>query len=70
MDKILLDLKIVQEKSVPTGNFGGIYKVYTRMNPYNPLSYIVILITAILYIVLYGVVGFYKDLVRNPFKWN
>lgn len=70
MDKILLDLKIVQEKSVPTGKFDGHYRVYSRLNPYNPLSYITLAISIVVYLVLYGVVGLHKDLSSNPFKWH
>lgn len=75
--KILKYLAIVQEVSNRERSKqglekigGGFIKAY-RFNPYNPLSYITIIITIIIGIVMFGVVGFWKETdLRNPFKWN
>lgn len=61
MKKILIKLQIVQVNS----------NKLRRLNPYNPLSYI-IYIGAIIYVFLmYGITGFNdRDNFFNPFKWN
>lgn len=40
-----------------------------RFNPYNPLSYLCIIITCFFGIMLNGPVGFFTNL-GNPFKWD
>lgn len=41
-----------------------------RINPYNPLSYITIIVLLIVALVCFGAVGMWKELdLRNPFKW-
>ena len=71
--KILKRLLIVQEVS----NSGrkpklgkGYLKAY-RFNPFNPLSYITIVISVIIGILMFGFVGIWKEMdLSNPFKWN
>jgi hypothetical protein len=42
-----------------------------RINPYNPLSYLFLLIIIPIGILLFGVIGFPKEVVtKNPFKWD
>ena len=42
-----------------------------RLNPYNPLAYILIILVFVVGIILYGVIGFWKELdLRNPFKYQ
>ena len=42
-----------------------------RMNPYNPLSYLVLALFLIVGIILFGFYGLFKDTVTyNPFKWH
>ena len=71
--KILKFLFIIQEvsnknRSPKLGR--GFFKAY-RINPYNPLSYPTLIIIFIVGIVIFGVVGFWKETdLRNPFKWN
>ena len=69
MKDVFKDLKNIQVKKVPNGRISGAYR-YERLNPYNPLSYITLIGAAVVSIVLYGVVGTYKDLRKNPFKWR
>lgn len=47
----------------------GYFNSY-RLNPYNPLSYIIALITLIIAIILYGFMGVWEKSDGNPFKWN
>lgn len=75
--KILKRLYIVQEVSNEERHRMGLerlgkgYFEAHRLNPYNPLSYVVLLLTLIVGIVTFGIVGFWKETDgRNPFKWN
>jgi hypothetical protein len=42
-----------------------------RLNPFNPLSYIVVALVIPTLILLYGFVGMWEQTgIRNPFKWD
>lgn len=42
-----------------------------RLNPYNPLSYISLIIILIVGILMFGFVGFWKETTTlNPFRWD
>jgi hypothetical protein len=63
--KLLLSLWVT-EKVV--GEYG--YERH-RLNPYNPLSYLLLVIVFISGIVCFGVVGFWREVdLKNPFKYN
>lgn len=48
----------------------GFSRAY-RINPFNPLSYLVIVITLFFGITLFGLVGFWQQTdIKNPFKWD
>ncbi len=48
----------------------GYFKAY-RLNPYNPLTYLFLLIIIPIGVLLFGVIGFPKEVVaKNPFKWD
>jgi len=65
MRKIAIYTKVLQEKP---GKYGGKIR---RLNPWNPLSYILIIMTFLVGFVLYGFVGIWKELdFRNPFKYS
>lgn len=67
--KILIGLKVLQikEERKPSGN---IYE-RSRVNPFNPLSYLILFITIIFAIVCYGVIGFVREIgTDNPFKYR
>lgn len=72
MIKILKCLFILQEVSNKDRNvkLGRGFSTATRMNPYNPLSYVVVCLNIILGILMFGFVGFWKELIKNPFKWD
>lgn len=75
LKKVLIYLFIVQEvdnrRRVRRGlsrlGRGG-YKA-SRLNPYNPLSYILLIGLFIVGVVLFGVCGIREEF-PNPFRWN
>lgn len=72
MIKILKCLFILQEVSNKDRKvkLGRGFSTAIRMNPYNPLSYVVVCLNIILGILMFGFVGFWKELIKNPFKWD
>lgn len=75
MKKILLALKIVQKVSNEKRHMNGLnrlgkgyFNAY-RLNPLNPLSYVVVVFSIPITILLYGFVGLFEKF-ENPFKWN
>ena len=70
MRKLLKILFIIQEKK-KLDEFKRT-RTLRRINPYNPLSYLAMLITILLAIILYGFVGAWNeiDIFPNPFKWK
>jgi len=75
MRTLLKKLNIIQvhvnyKNTVKKGR--GFHNAY-RINPYNPLSYITLVLGFVVGIIAFGVVGFWGQLdsnSRNPFKWN
>jgi len=47
----------------------GYNKAY-RLNPYNPLSYLLIPIVLVVGVIMFGFVGLKEELPKNPFKWH
>jgi hypothetical protein len=77
LKKILTRLRIVQtvsnEKRHEQGlkRLGRGYFEAHRFNPYNPLSYIVLITILIVGILMYGLVGVWGQTTTiNPFKWD
>lgn len=77
MKKILKFLKVTQYVSNEERQKQGLKKLgrgfFTahRMNPWNPLSYFIIIIVILVGIILFGIIGFWKHVdIENPFKWN
>lgn len=69
MRKILRALWIIQKKTETTP-FNRKYDLI-RVNPYNPLSYITILLVILIGIFMFGFVGFWKEIdLKNPFKYQ
>lgn len=75
--KILEFLQILQTVSNEERHKKGLkrlgrgYFEAHRFNPYNPLSYIALLIIIVIGILMFGFVGFWKETdTINPFKWN
>lgn len=74
--KILRYLLIVQEVSNEERQKKGLRKLGRgnskayRFNPYNPLSYIALILIFIIGILMFGFVGIWKEIdTHNPFKW-
>ena len=73
MRKLLKILCVIQEVSNKNKNpkLGRGFQTAIRLNPYNPLSYITIILTVVIAIVMFGFVGAWKELdIQNPFTWN
>lgn len=75
--KLLKALYIVQTVSNEKRHANGLkrlgrgYFEAHRFNPYNPLSYMALIIILIVGILLFGLIGFWRETdTINPFKWN
>jgi len=76
--KVLKSLLIVQEKEwdiTTRKKFGGkeyhYKRIHRRFNPFNPLTYVFLAIVIILGVILFGFVGFNKEVqMGNPFKFR
>lgn len=73
MRKFLKRLYIIQEVSNKdrTPKLGKGYRTARRVNPYNPLSYIALILFFIVGVIAFGVVGLWREVeLVNPFRWN
>lgn len=75
MKELLLKLKIVQVVSNEQRHKEGLkrlgkgcFKAY-RLNPVNPLSYLLIMMAIPVILFMYGIIGFFGK-ISNPFKWD
>ena len=69
MKVILIALKIIQEKKIKD-TLGFTYK-QSRLNPYNPLTYVVIICSLIIGLLMFGFVGFWNEVNWSElFKWR
>lgn len=42
-----------------------------RLNPFNPLSYIAVIVIVIAGVIMFGLIGFWKEIkLNNPFEWE
>ena len=75
LSEILEALSIVQSVSNEERNKAGLprlgkgYFTAYRLNPYNPLSYVLVVAAIPVILVLYGVVGLFEK-IYNPFQWD
>jgi len=67
MEDLLKALGVIQEKRIPKYVYNS---VLTRINPYNPFSYLFLVIGIVLNIPLYGIINTIDQLKRNPFKYK
>ena len=65
----LLKLLNVTQKKTQVNDLNTVEEV-ERLNPYNPLSYFVIVIYYVVAIVMYGVVGYKENIHANLFSWE
>jgi len=77
MIKILRFLRIIQTVSNEERHKKGLkrlgrgYFEAHRLNPYNPFSYITAILILVIGLLMFGVVGFKKEIDNiNPFKWD
>lgn len=75
MKELLIKLKIVQVVSNEQRHKDGLkrlgkgYSKAYRLNPFNPLSYILVVLTIPVLLVMYGFVGLFEK-ATNPFIWD
>ena len=74
MKEVFIKLKIVQVVSNEQRHKDGLkrlckgyFKAY-RLNPFNPLSYILVVVTIPVILLMYGFVGSFEKAI-NPFRW-
>lgn len=67
MRKLLERLYVMQKKAY-TDKYGT--RTLKRLNPYHPLTYIVIPLYYALAIAMYGFVGYKENMDSNFFKWQ
>ncbi len=73
LKKILKSLWILQEvdQRNKKEKLGKGFSSAVRFNPFNPLSYVALIIILIMALLMFGFVGMWKEMdLRNPFKWN
>lgn len=71
-NNILKSIFVLQEVSNKNRakKLGKGFSTARRFNPYNPLSYIVIVLLFVIGILMFGFYGFWKEVdYENPFKW-
>lgn len=71
--KFLRQIKVVEEVSNAGRKpyLGKGFSTAIRLNRWNPLSYIGLIIVYVIGLIAYGVVGFWDQVyVSNPFKWR
>jgi hypothetical protein len=72
MRKLLVALWVIQHKRVEDKNSPWPrFRTLRRLNPYNPLTYVVIPISLILGLLMFGFVGLWKEIEWSQlkFKW-
>lgn len=73
MIKLLKAIGVIREVPNRGRNpkLGKGFTTATRLDPYNPLSYITIVVVLLLALILFGIKGMWRQLdIRNPFKWR
>lgn len=69
MANILKLLQVVQERKV-TDPF-GFTRVERRLNPYNPISYLVVFGILVIGLLCYGLIGLWRETeLHKEFKWR
>ena len=71
VEKILKRLFILQEVSNESREPKLVrgFSTARRVNPYNPLSYVALILFIIGCIIMFGFVGIIEE-IKNPFKWD
>ena len=73
MRKLLNCLYVIQVRSNAGRKvkYGRGFSEAHRLNPLNPISYVFLAGAIIVGLILFGVIGFWKEEdLKNPFKWS
>jgi hypothetical protein len=67
-DKLFKSLQIKQEKQYYESD--GTLWCKHRINPFNPLTYIIMVLGIVIGLLLFGPIGMWRETdTRNPFRW-
>jgi hypothetical protein len=67
-EKVFKFLYIRQEKEY-SDSYGTWIKF--RINPFNPLTYVVIILGLLMGLIMFGIIGMWREIdTKNPFKWS
>ena len=73
LDKIIEILFIQQNRTVekidPLAKSGKIKVKQNRFNPYNPLSYVLVIVCVLIYLPLFGIIGTATGVDFTVFQW-
>jgi uncharacterized membrane protein YjjP (DUF1212 family) len=68
---VLKGLGIIQEIENREKRFGKGFSKARRLNPFNPLSYVALVIVFVIALLCFGFIGMWKEVdSKNPFKWQ
>jgi hypothetical protein len=76
MEDFLIFLRILQVRDNDERHEQGLerlgkgYSTAVRINSYNPLSYLFLILVLFIGIIMFGFVGVWKEINHNPFKWD
>jgi len=71
MRRFLKYIFVLQEVSNKDRKIGKGFAKAFRLNPYNPLSYVVLVLVLVIGLFMFGFKGFGQETdLRNPFKWT
>lgn len=72
MIEFLQKIRVIQEIDNANRKLGRGFLTARRLNPYNPLSYIGLIIAVILFIPIVVINAIYESIIQfeNPFKWD
>jgi hypothetical protein len=69
--RIIMTVSNVEREKKGLKRLGKGFEEAHRLNPFNPLSYVFFILLLIVGFILFGIVGFSKEVeTLNPFKWN
>lgn len=68
MKKILLTLKIVQQKQIKDPF--NLTRTYYRLNPYNPLTYILLVLWFGIGLIMFGIYGISQEIDWSDLKFK
>lgn len=71
LETILKYIGVFQTRKIPYGNPELGFRTEERINPFNPLSYLFILIGLVIGLLMYGFVGMWEKItLKKAFRWG